>query len=193
MRDRLIAGEPADLLILTQALIAELARSGHAVPGSARDLGVVRTAIAKRAADAMPDVSDATTLGQSLVAADEIYLPDPKLATAGIHFARVLDHLGIAGTVEARLRPYPNGQAAMQAMAQSRAQRVIGCTQVTEILATPGVVLVAPLPKAFELATTYVAAVAGNAAWPDMARRLADLLAGPGATGVRERAGFETR
>ncbi|HXE89190.1 MAG TPA: substrate-binding domain-containing protein, partial [Hyphomicrobiaceae bacterium] len=34
MRDRLLAGAPADVLILSRALIDELARQGHAVPGS---------------------------------------------------------------------------------------------------------------------------------------------------------------
>ena len=38
------------------------------------------------------------------VAADAIYSPDQKLSTAGIHFAKVLDALGIMGEVAGRLR-----------------------------------------------------------------------------------------
>ena len=86
-----------------------------------------------------------------MLAADVIYFPDPKQATAGIHFAKVLERLGIAHDVAARLQPHPNGATAMRELSQSRDARPIVCTQVTEILATPGVTLVGPLPKGFEL------------------------------------------
>src|SRR3954452_18957960 len=91
MRDKLLAGAPADLLILTRALIAELARIGHVLPGSAVDLGVVRTGVAARSRDPAPRIADAASLRSAMLAADGIYFPDPKLATAGIHFANVLD------------------------------------------------------------------------------------------------------
>jgi molybdate transport system substrate-binding protein len=191
MRDNLIAGAPADLLILTQALIAELARTGHVLPGSAVDLGVVRTGVAVRTGDSRPPIRDAAALRAALLAADAIYFPDPKLATAGIHFARVLDALGIAGEMAARLRPFPNGAAAMQALARAPDARAIGCTQVTEILNMPGVTLVGSLLKEFELATVYTAGVCTRAALPDQARQLAAVLGGDAARGVREQAGFE--
>src|SRR5262245_11148884 len=155
MRDKLIGGAPADLLILTAALIAELTEAGHVVAGSAADIGVVRTAIAVRAGDPAAPVGDAAALRAALLGADAIFFPDPKLATAGIHFSRVLDRLGIGRDVIMRLRPYPNGATAMRALAESRDARPIGCTQVTEILATPGVTPVGALPKELELATVY--------------------------------------
>jgi len=119
MRDKLIAGAPADLLILTQALIAELARLGHVLPDSPVDLGVVRTGVAVRSGNPKPPIGSAAALRSALLAADAIYFPDPKLATAGIHFAKVLDALGIVGEVAARLAPFPNGAAAMQALARA--------------------------------------------------------------------------
>jgi len=190
MRDRLLGGAPADLLILTRALIDELTRQGHVAPDSAVDIGTVLTAIAVRSRDPAPDVGDAASLRAALLAAGETYFPDPKLATAGIHFAGVLDRLGIAAEVAARLKTFPNGATAMRALAASNGQRPIGCTQVTEILNTPGVRLVAPLPDGFRLATVYTAAVAAKAARPDEARQLAALLSATETREVRERAGF---
>ena len=137
-----------------------------------------------------PAVGDAAGLRAALLAADAIYFPDPKLATAGIHFAKVLDQLGIRDAVADRLRPHPNGATAMREMAAAKG-RPLGCTQVTEILNTPGVMLVAPLPKEFELATIYTAAVAARAASPDQARRLVALLSSPSTRSLRDRAGFE--
>jgi molybdate transport system substrate-binding protein len=190
MRDKLLAGTPADVLLLTATLIADLARDGQVAAESAADLGVVRTAIAVRAGDPAVTVSDAAGLRAALLTADAIYFPDPKLATAGIHFAKVLDQLGIRDTIADRLRPHPNGATAMREMAVSQG-RPIGCTQVTEILNTPGVTLVAPLPKQFELATIYTAAVASRATSPDQARRLVALLSSPSTHPLRDRAGFE--
>jgi molybdate transport system substrate-binding protein len=191
MRDKLVGGAPADLLILTSALIAELACSGLVVAGSATDIGVVRTGVAIRTGDAAPPIGDATALRTALLAAEAIYFPDPKLATAGIHFAKVLDALGIAVEVVPRLRPHPNGAAAMRALAEATGARAIGCTQVTEILSTPGVTLVGPLPEEFELATVYTAGVSALTAQPAAARHLAAMLSGEEARALRERAGFE--
>ena len=190
MRDKLLAGEPADLLILTRALMEELTAHTHVVAGSAVDIGTVHTAVAVRDGDPVPAVSGAANLRAALLGADDIYFPDPKLATAGIHFAKVLDRLGIASEAAGRLKTFPNGATAMAALAAATSPRPIGCTQVTEILNTPGVQLVAPLPPGYELATTYTAGVAANARAPDIAQRLARLLSGDAATSARKQAGF---
>jgi molybdate transport system substrate-binding protein len=190
MRDLLLGGTAADLLILTSPLIAELERSGHIVAGSARDIGPVATAIAVRTSDPTPPVADAGGLRMALLAADEIFCPDTVKATAGIHFAKVIDLLGVATQVSGRLRTHPNGATAMRAMAATTVRRPIGCTQATEILNTPGVRLVAPLPQEFDLATTYTAAVASSAALPREAHALAQMLAADGTREARARAGF---
>jgi molybdate transport system substrate-binding protein len=190
MRDKLLGGAPGDLLILTRALVDELAAQGHVVANSAVNIGTVQTAVAVRSGEPLPDVGSAAGLRSALLAADAIYFPDPKLATAGIHFARVIERLGIAADVASRIKTYPNGATAMRELAAARGGRPIGCTQVTEILSTPGAQLVAPLPEGFELATVYTAGVCARAALPGQAQALAALLAGDAARGARERAGF---
>lgn len=190
MRDKLIGGASADLLILTSALIAELTKAGHVVAGSAADLGVITTGVAVRRGDPVPTIGDADALGAALRAADRIYFPDPKLATAGIHFAKVLERLGIADEVAPRLRTYPNGQTAMAALAASEGGRPIGCTQITEILNTKGVALVGDLPAEFALATVYTLGVCTRARSPDLARRFAELLSGESSRDLRRELGF---
>lgn len=190
MRDRLLAGAAADLVILTAALIETLARDGHVDPSSIRDLGPVRTAIAVREGDPPPRVESPGSLRVALLGADAIYFPDPTLATAGIHFAKVLAALGIDGKLADRLRPHPNGAAAMRALAAATEPRPLGCTQATEILHVPGVTLVGPLPAEFELATVYTVAVCSRARSPDLARRFAGLLSDPASAGPRRQAGF---
>lgn len=191
MRDRLLAGERADVLILTRALIEGLVASGHVRTGSLADVGSVQTALAVRTGQAPCAADDGPALRASLLAADAIYFPDPKLATAGIHFARVLDKLGIAEAVADRLRPHPNGAAAMAAMAAGADANPIGCTQVTEIMATPGVKLVAALPAGYDLSSIYTAGVAADSAAPEIAAALIALLCAPENAAARRTAGFD--
>jgi molybdate transport system substrate-binding protein len=191
MKDKLLAGEPCDVLILTEALIDGLIKSGHAVAGSNTSLGRVKTGVAVRVGESMPDVSTAAGLKAALLEARGIYFPDPEKATAGIHFVNVLKQLGIYGDVEKNLRAFPNGATAMLNMAQANEPGLIGCTQVTEILYTGGVRLVGALPKEFELATVYTAAVCSKAAQPEVARKLVQLLGSQQSRDVRKAGGFE--
>lgn len=192
MRDKLLAGEPCDLVILTQAIIEQLTADGHAVAGSAVPLGVVKTGVAVKTGEPLPRVDTTDSLKAALMAAKSIYLPDPQKATAGIHFVKVLKQLGIHDDLAARLRPFPNGAAAMHAMAQSPEAGSIGCTQVTEILFAPGVELAGLLPREFELATVYTAAICTKAREPDAARDFIRMMAGADAAELRARGGFDT-
>lgn len=191
MRDQLLAGAPCDVVILTDALITQLTESGHVVAGSTRPLGVVKTGIAVKDGAATPLLESAAQLRQALLSASAVYFPDPVKATAGIHFMNVLKQLGIDVELGDRLRPCPNGAAAMQALSQAGEPDAIGCTQVTEIIFAPGVQLVAGLPKAFELATVYTAAVSSRAVQPQAAATLIDLLTSEEAAGLRSAGGFE--
>jgi molybdate transport system substrate-binding protein len=163
MRDKLLAGEPADLVILSRALVEGLAQSGHVVAASITDVARVATAVAVRARDPVPPIGDKAVLAVALEAADEIHFPDPALATAGIHFAKVMRDIGVWDRVHGRLKLAPNGNTAMRALAASTARRPIGCTQETEIRATPGITLVGPLPPGCDLTTVYTAAVTTTA------------------------------
>ena len=190
MAAKLRAGTPADILILTSALIADLAGENLVDRNTVRNVGRVETALAVREADPPVLVHNATSLREALLAADAIFVPDLKASTAGIHVAKVLAQLGIAEKVEKRLNIYPNGAAAMRHLAESTASRPIGCTQSTEIIATSGVKLSGALPKGCELATLYTAAIAAAAAHPREAQLLIDLLTAEDQGPLRTRAGF---
>jgi molybdate transport system substrate-binding protein len=190
MRAKLAAGPAPDVVILTAAIIGELADAGIVMRDSVADLGNVETAIAIRAGDPPPNVGDAASLRDALLAADAIYFPDPKLATAGVHFAGVIDKLGIGAAVAPRLRHFPNGATAMAALAKASEARPIGCTQVTEIIATAGAALVATLPQGLDLSTRYTAGVVSGSPNQAMARDLVRLLSCEEKQDARRRAGF---
>jgi molybdate transport system substrate-binding protein len=190
MADKLRKGTPADIVVLTAAIIAKLAEENRVVPTSIADIGQVETAIAVRAGDPPVAISDAATLRDALLAADGIFIPDTKTSTAGTHVAKILQQLGIAHDVTDRLKIFPNGATAMRGLAESNALRPIGCTQSTEIISTPGVVLSGPLPPGYALSTMYTAAVTRQGANARQAQGLIDLLIGPDQREAREHAGF---
>ena len=191
MREKLVAGAPCDLVILTRALVMQLIESGHVVAGSERSLGLVKTGIAVRTGAPHPQVKTREQLHAAFSAAKAIYFPDPEKATAGIHFMKVLKALGLDERLRERFRPFPNGATAMGEMARSRDEGLIGCTQVTEINYTDGVDLVDVLPPEFELNTDYTLGICTRAQHPEQAGVLADLLAGPASEAVRRQGGFE--
>jgi molybdate transport system substrate-binding protein len=191
MRDKLLAGDPCDVVILTAALIDALARDGHVVRSTIAALGAVPTGVAVRTGDARPAISSENALRQSLLASSGIYVPDTERSTAGIHVMKILRSLGIDTDVAARLRTWPNGATAMLELSRTHEPRPIGITQVSEIITTPGVVLAGALPRGFELATVYAVAVSTKASKPGLARRFAQLLASTDAGAARVRAGFE--
>jgi molybdate transport system substrate-binding protein len=190
MADKLRAGTAADIVVLTAAMIATLARENRVVAASIADIGLVETAIAIRAGDAPVSVRNTVELRKAFLAADAIFVPDIRASTAGIHVAKVLQQLGIADEVAARLNIFPNGATAMRNLAASTAAKPIGCTQSTEILNTAGVVLSGSLPAGCGLSTVYTAAVTTQAADARHAQALIDLLTGAEQRDLRERAGF---
>jgi molybdate transport system substrate-binding protein len=190
MADKLRNGVATDIIILTNALVAKLADEKLVVPSSITDVGLVETALAVRSGDPKVAVNNADDLRSAFLAADAIFVPDTRASTAGIHVAKVLAQLGIAEEVAIRLKIYPNGATAMGELAASKAERPIGCTQSTEIIATKGVELSGSLPKGCELATMYTAGVTTSAAHADEAHTLIKLLTSPEAREHRARAGF---
>jgi molybdate transport system substrate-binding protein len=147
--------------------------------------------VAVRDGDPLPDIRDADALRATLKGASAVYIPDPERSTAGLHFVEVVRRLGIADDVRRRWRAFPNGAAAMRALADSRVSGEIGCTQVTEIRYTHGVTLVGVLPVEFELATVYSTAVMRDAQSAPVAKVLVAWLGGPRSQALRTAGGFE--
>jgi molybdate transport system substrate-binding protein len=191
MQEAFAAGEPCDLFVSSDAIVSELIAQGLMRADSRASLGRVRTGVAVRTGSAHPAVSTPEALAAALRAADAVHYPDPQRATAGIHFAKVLRELSLDGELQPRIRTFPNGATAMRELAASPAARPIGCTQVTEILFTPGVDLVGLLPPQFELATVYTATVPARAAYPALATRFIEMMTAPDTAELRQRCGFE--
>lgn len=169
--------EPADVVIITDAAIDDLARQGIVVQGTRTDIARVGIGVGVRAGAPRPDVSTPEALKRTLLDARSFVYMDPgKGATSGIHFAGVLERLGIAAAVREKALLWPAGASA-EAVAAGRAELCV--QQISEILPVSGVILVGPLPRELQKVTTYSGGLVARSASPDAARAWLAFLARP--------------
>ena len=191
IKESLLAGVPCDMIVLTAAMIAELATAGVVDAASVTPLGRVHTGVALLASVAPAQINNVASLRELCVNASKIYFPDPVRATAGIHCLKVLTALGLVPSHENRFVTFPSGAIAMRAMADAGEAGAIGITQCSEILYTPGVQYAGALPEPYALSTVYTAAIiTGTQNAPEACRLLAALSATANVDIVRN-AGFE--
>lgn len=191
MREALLGGAPCDVLVVTAAMLHELRDQGVVAERTLGAIGTVRTGVASRAGEAVPRIDSEAALRAAFAATPALYVPDTVQSTAGKHVVGVLERLGIAAATAPRLSEHPNGATAMRALAQTGAPGALGCTQITEILYTPGLTLAGPLPEPFGLATVYAAGVARGAADPALAAAFIELLVGASSADDRRAGGFD--
>ena len=188
---RLAAGEPADVVVLTDVAIEQLAGQGLVVAGSRADIARVGIGVAVREGAPRPDIATPDALKQSLLAARSLVYLDPAGgATSGIHFAAVLQRLGIAEAVKSKTILIPTGYAA-EVVARGEADMCVH--QISEILPVKGVTLVGPLPRELQKVTIYSGGLAAKAAQPEAARAFLAFLTRPAFKSKLAAAGLDYR
>lgn len=183
VRDRVRAGEMADVAIIQRPVVQALAQQGKIRPGSVVTLARSGIAVAVPRGAAKPDISSVEAVKQTLLAAKSISYPDPEMGHAsGIHFRGVIERLGIAAQVNAKAKL----QKGTFAASPPEDHADIGITQPMEILATPGYELVGWLPPELQDYDrfTWAAGVTANAKAPDAAEALIKFLSSPAAAAV---------
>lgn len=163
LRDRVLAGERPDAIILSDAALATLAEAGLIAPDAIRRFGTTGIGLAVRDGVSLPAITDEAGLRAALTAAASLGWADPERgATAGRHFVKVLAALGLTEAVHAKGRAYPFGVDAVTAC--GRGEIDLAVSQASEIIGRPGVSLLGLLPAPHALTTGYgIAPLAGSA------------------------------
>jgi molybdate transport system substrate-binding protein len=190
MHKRVVDGEPADIVILSAALIDDLVQKAI-VSGPRIDLGKVATGVAVREGAQLPDVRTVATLRGNILAATRLLCPDPAIATAGKVVIALLERLGIAEQVKPRLHFFPNGHTAMKDLAANGGNLDMGITQATEIIPSRGVTYVGPLPAEVQTITVYSVGLAAASAQPEAAQGFIERLTGATGRPLLEQAGYQ--
>jgi molybdate transport system substrate-binding protein len=186
---RVAEGEAGDVIVSTSSGIEGLAKDGKVTAGTMRPVAKSRVGLAVLKGAPRPDISTPEALKQVLLGAKAVAYSDPAGGGAsGIHFAKVLERLGIAQQVNMRAklgRAVPNAEAVVKGEAD------IAVQQVPELLAVPGVEVVGPLPGDLQKTTVYSAAVLATSKEPAAARALVEFLRSPETAAVLRGKGFE--
>jgi molybdate transport system substrate-binding protein len=179
------AGEPFDVLISGSAPIDEFIMEGRIVAGTRTHIARSGIGVEVRAGARKPDISSVEAFKRALVEAKSIaYLR----VGSGIYLAGLFERLGMAQAIEPKaVRPESDVVSELVA----RGEVELGLVVITQILTTPGVDFVGPLPPEIQSYITFTAGVGTNARAPDAARQLIAFLTGPTAIPVIRAQGME--
>ena len=183
---RVQAGETADLAILGRAVLEELVKHGKIAADSQRSIARCGVGIGVRAGAPKPDVSSADALKRALLGAKSIAYTTS--GASGIHFANVIERLGIAEQVKAKGVTRPGGLIG-ELVASGEAE--IAVQQIPEIMTVPGIELAGPLPPELQNVTLSSAGIFVDSTQPHVARAFLDFLCTPAAARVFEAKGLE--
>ena len=177
LRERIKNGEIADLVILSESAIAELARLGIVTPGTVTDLGRTVTGVVIREGTDAPDISTPQAFKQALLNARSVAYTDPKAGgSGGIMFSALLQKLGIADEINKKAVLGKGGHDVATSIAEGRAE--LGTTFISEVLPVKGAKVIGPLPGELHNANTYTAAIHARSASPDGAKAFLHKLTG---------------
>ena len=154
LRHRILEGEAFDLAFLPSAVLGDLAAQGKIARDTMVDTARTEVGMGVRAGAAKPDTSSAEAFKRSLLAAASIVITDPASGgVSGVHFASVLQRLGIADEIKPKLR-LTRGVFNAELVARGEAELAVQLAH--EIRAVAGVEFV-PLPPEFQRSIVFSA------------------------------------
>jgi molybdate transport system substrate-binding protein len=183
---RINAGEPFDVFTGTPPQVAGLIKDGKVMADTRTNLVRSGIGLEVRAGAPKPDISSVEAFKRTLLAAKSIaYL---KEGASGLYLAGLLDRLGITDAIKSKVTR-PDADVVSELVAKGEIE--IGMVVITQILTTPGVELVGPLPAEIQSYVSFVGVVGSNSHAPDIARELIRFLTGPLAVPVIKSQGME--
>ena len=179
------AGDAFDLLVSGVAPVDRWIKEGKLVAETRTDIARSGIGVEVRAGARKPDISSVEAFKRAVLDAKSIaYLR----VGSGIHVASVLERLGIAEAVKSKVTR-PESDIVSELVAKGEVE--LGMVVITQILTTPGVELVGPLPPEIQSYVVFTGAVGTNSKAPDAAKQLMKFLTGATAAPVLKAQGME--
>ena len=180
--ERINSDETFDILFSPPSIIDGLIKQQRLVADSVTLLVRSDVGVEVRAGAAKPDISTVEAFKQTLLNAKSVtYLPVPGVP-------QMLERLGIAEAVKPKAI-VPNTDIVSELVAKGEVE--LGIVVITQILTTPGVELVGPLPPQLRITTAFAGAISSQSKAPDAARDLIGFLKRPETVKVIRGQGME--
>lgn len=190
LREVIASGKPADLLITSAPLMADLEKTGKLTPGSRADLGRVGIGVAIRDGAPLPDFSTPATFQKMLLDAKSVTYTAPELGgTSGVHVLGLLKKFGIYDAIARKAIHAKGGIDISQKVARGEAE--IGITLISEIVPVKGARMAGPLPESLQLWTVYTSAIPMSSTQPAAARAFVNALTSPAMAARWTAGGFQ--
>jgi molybdate transport system substrate-binding protein len=165
---RINAGEPFDLMFAPPASLDAIIKVGKLDPDTRAVLVSSDAGVGVRAGASKPDISTVEAFKQTLLKAKSItYLGVPGVP-------QMLERIGIANAIKSKAVILKDDDIGSELVAKGEIELVI--VVITQILTTPGVDLVGPLPPEVRVTTSFGGAVSASSKAPDAARDLIKFL-----------------
>jgi molybdate transport system substrate-binding protein len=189
---RVQGGDAADVVITLRQGIDTLVKDGKAPAGSVAAVARAGIFVAVRKGAPKPDVSSPDALKRTLLAAKSISYVNPASGGAsGIHFAKVLDRLGIASEMKSKtVFPDPKSPAEVGVVV-ANGDAEIGVHIIQELMPVAGIEIVGPLPGDLQDTIVFSAVIMTGAKDIAAAKALVDFLRTPESAKVIKAKGME--
>jgi molybdate transport system substrate-binding protein len=189
---RLVAGEAVDAAVVTDISAEKLAGQGVISQEGRSVIARVGVGIGVREGAPRPDIGSTDALKQTLLKATSVTYPDPARGGAsGIHFANVIERLGIAEAIKQKAVLGANPDFVCVAVAKGEVELCVH--QISEITPVKGVTLIGPLPKDVQRVTTFAAAVSARSGEAEAARAFVAFVSRPAFKARFAEAGLDYR
>jgi molybdate transport system substrate-binding protein len=180
---RIADGESPDAAVFTAAAIDDLIAQGKMTARTELSKSFVGIAVAKGAP--RPDIGTPETFKQALLNAKSI--AHSKTGASGLYFARLIEELGIAEALRAKIKV----QDGIVGRLAARGEAEIAVQQISELMQADGVDIVGPLPDALQSITIFSGGVFSAGKQSAAAKAFVAHLASPAVAPVIRQKGME--
>jgi molybdate transport system substrate-binding protein len=164
-------GRRADVIVAINESMDRLVATGIVRPGTRACLADSVLGVGVRQGAARPDISTVEAFKRAMVGARAVAYS--KAGASGLYFAKLIERLGIAEAVNARAVVIPMGFTA-EKVASGEADLAI--QQISELMSVAGIDVAGPFPAEIQTVSTFDAAIFTDAANPEGASALLEVL-----------------
>jgi molybdate transport system substrate-binding protein len=189
LREKLAAGEKADVLILPVPVLDGLAKENKVHSDARATFGNLGISVVVKEGAPKPDISTKEKLKAALLAAKSVVHATPGQTPSGNHMAKVIEQLGIGDAMAKKTIHKPALAGGVQLVASGEAE--MGIYPASEVAGVKGISIVGPLPAGTDLTIVYGGAASADAAAPDAAAAFVKFMAAPENRRVWKDAGFD--
>jgi molybdate transport system substrate-binding protein len=181
-------GKVADVAILDPKKIEQLQDEGKIIENSIAPIAKLAFGVIIRKGTTKPDVSRVHGLIQALMNAKSIGSGDPGSSASGRYFANLIERLQIADAIKPKIKTFSSGTAALEAVANGEADRVIW---VISSANGPGTELAGVLPAQAKKFNSYATGILTNSNQIQAAKALSSFFSSPTSLAVMKSKGFD--